>query len=501
MQDVINFDLLKEYDGTLKGVLQVWTKQKAYSLGDTIQYKGNYLKCITAGTSGTTTLNFIGLDVGDTINDGTVVWEIIEPPSGGVDLPEWQANTSYTAGKYLVHEGTVYKVTTSFTSGTIFDDTNLSAYIAPVMTGATSSNDGKSGIVPTPTTNDVNKVLYGDGTWAGIDSGRVYVTHKTLFSGTFNDLVLNTPITLTDNINNYDKINIMGRTFVNSSDGVANIEALPNSGTGYFVNFVFNGASITPNYIIFGSGFDTTIPFYVEGIKFIPSNNVYTSKNLLWSGTHLDIASVNTITLNDNITNYDSIIFTLANGTATQYIELNSSTSVMTFFMESYTNDPGYIIKFSGYCLYNNANVLNILLNQFGTNYNTSNPCIIDIYGLKFTPNPNDYSTTERRIGTWIDGKPLYQVTLSGNMSSSTTTTVDISLYGIDTVVETDGKVTGGSGIFFPLNYYVTSTDWCCIVSGYATSISNKKLFINHGASSQISASDIYWVTIKYTKT
>lgn len=61
MQDVIDFNLLKEYDTTLKDVLQVWTKQKAYSLNEVIQYKGNYLKCTTAGTSGTTTLNFTNL--------------------------------------------------------------------------------------------------------------------------------------------------------------------------------------------------------------------------------------------------------------------------------------------------------------------------------------------------------------------------------------------------------------------------------------------------------
>ena len=500
MQDVIDFNLLKEYDTTLKEVLEVWTKHKAYSLGDKVKYKGKYLKCTTAGTTGTTTLNFTGLGVGDTINDGTVVWEIVEPPSGGVDLPEWQANTAYTAGKYLVHEGTVYKVTTNFTSGTTFDDTNLSAYIAPVMTGATSSNDGKSGIVPTPTTNDINKVLYGDGTWAGIDSGRVYITHKTLFSGTFNDIVLNTPITLTDNINNYDKINIIGKTLVNPSDSYASIELLENTNIGFFVNFVFNGASITPNYVNIGSNFDTTVKFYVEGIKFIPSNNVYTSKNLLWSGTHLDIASTNTITLNDNITNYDVIVINAGGGYSSGYTFVDDNATSNTFGCSSYCNATDLKIELESFCLLSSPNVFTFLMNDFGTSWTSSNVCPIKIYGLKFTPNPNDYSTTERRIGTWIDGKPLYQVTLSGNMSSSTTTVVDISSYGIDTVVETDGKITGGSGVFFSLNYYYDTTNWIDIVCGYVTSISNKKIFINHGTSIAVTSSDTYWVTIKYTK-
>ena len=220
MQDVIDFNLLKEYDTSLKDVLQVWTKQKAYSLGDKVKYKGHLLECTTAGTSGTTTLNFTGLDIGDTITDGTVVWELVEEESGkgidfytvgesynvndiviyngniyqcitahtatstfdsakwteisasgGVDLPEWQANTSYTTGKYLVYEGTVYKVDNDFTSGTTFSDTNLTAYIAPIMQGATSSANGKSGIVPKPTSTDVDKFLKGDGTWGSAGGG------------------------------------------------------------------------------------------------------------------------------------------------------------------------------------------------------------------------------------------------------------------------------------------------------------------------------------------
>lgn len=180
MQGVINFNNLKEYDGKLKEVVNIWQKQKAYSIDYIVQYKGRYLKCTTAGTSGTTTLDFTDVEIGDTITDGTVTWEVIGlfgvsgtsitdwesettysvgdlviydnniykcntnhtsttfsadktkwTSIGGVDLPEWQANTSYTAGKYLVHEGTVYKVTTNFTSSTEFDDTNLEVYIAP----------------------------------------------------------------------------------------------------------------------------------------------------------------------------------------------------------------------------------------------------------------------------------------------------------------------------------------------------------------------------------
>lgn len=122
MENVINFDLLKEYDGTLKEVLKVWQKEKSYSVDDTIQYKGNYLKCTTAGTSGTTTLDFTGVEVGDTITDGTVVWEVIEPPSGkGIDF--YTVGESYDIGDIVIYNGSIYQCITAHTATFTFDNT------------------------------------------------------------------------------------------------------------------------------------------------------------------------------------------------------------------------------------------------------------------------------------------------------------------------------------------------------------------------------------------
>jgi hypothetical protein len=222
-------------------------------------------------------------------------------------------------------------------------------------------------------------------------------------------------------------------------------------------------------------------------------NGTYADKSLLWSGTHLDISPSNTIILNDNITNYDSIIFTLSNGIATQYIELNNSSSEMTFFMESYFNDSANHIRFSGYCLYSDANVLNILLKQFGTNYTSSNPCIIDVYGLKFTPNPNDYSVTEKLIGTWIDGKPLYQKTFTGTSVDGAVIPIDIN---IDTVVEVEG-CTKISGVDFPLNYYISPSEYGSCVVGFnsETSVIDRVIYLSHSNGTRD-----YNITLKYTK-
>jgi hypothetical protein len=129
LQDVIDFNLLKEYDSTLKDVLGVWQKEKSYSADEIIQYKGNYLKCTTAGTSGTTTLDFTSVEVGDTLTDGTVTWEVISvsgiPESSGNGLNFWQASTEYEVDDIVVYNNIVYKCITAHTSTSTFDATKF----------------------------------------------------------------------------------------------------------------------------------------------------------------------------------------------------------------------------------------------------------------------------------------------------------------------------------------------------------------------------------------
>lgn len=48
-----------------------------------------------------------------------------------------------------------------------------SAVSSSVMTGATETSDGTSGLVPAPEQGDQNKFLRGDGTWAEIPEGSI----------------------------------------------------------------------------------------------------------------------------------------------------------------------------------------------------------------------------------------------------------------------------------------------------------------------------------------
>lgn len=63
-----------------------------------------------------------------------------------------------------------------------------------------------------------------------------------------------------------------------------------------------------------------------------------------------------------------------------------------------------------------------------------------------------DYSTTEHIVGKWIDGKPLYQKTISGTVTKSSdgnevTTRINIGA-SVANVIKIDGFVKGGPAIY-----------------------------------------------------
>lgn len=74
----------------------------------------------------------------------------------------------------------------------------------------------------------------------------------------------------------------------------------------------------------------------------------------------------------------------------------------------------------------------------------------------------NTYSTEEVRIGTWIDGKPLYRKVFTGTKVSGSNTTINISELNVDHIYfygSITGNADGSGGTYeFPINYYETST-------------------------------------------
>ena len=95
---------------------------------------------------------------------------------------------------------------------------------------------------------------------------------------------------------------------------------------------------------------------------------------------------------------------------------------------------------------------MNYLLNK--SKYNPNNPCYMPCmccktYNTKTTDaansfnygDPNEYSTTEKIVGSWIDGKPLYQKTIScGALPNNTITRLSHGISNLAKVIDIQGR-------------------------------------------------------------
>jgi len=104
------------------------------------------------------------------------------------------------------------------------------------------------------------------------------------------------------------------------------------------------------------------------------------------------------------------------------------------------------------------------------------------------------YSTEEQRIGTWIDGKPLYRIIKEYNVSAKETQSNDISSIPYDTIFINLGK---------SFNRWSDNTSSSII---WNTGDSDKgNVWINYEKKINIinssNAARHYWITLEYTKT
>ena len=119
------------------------------------------------------------------------------------------------------------------------------------------------------------------------------------------------------------------------------------------------------------------------------------------------------------------------------------------------------------------------------------------IDSLKLAKTSDNYSTNERVIGTWIDGKPLYQKTIVTNApatANSNLVIASISDISYETIFIVGGYVET-SNIVYPLSIEIGSFE-----DGSSVWIRKEaKTIAMNVNSSRINAS--VYVTIQYTKT
>ena len=109
----------------------------------------------------------------------------------------------------------------------------------------------------------------------------------------------------------------------------------------------------------------------------------------------------------------------------------------------------------------------------------------------------NDYSTDEQIIGTWIDGKPLYQKTISlGNLPNASSKDVPLNITNLDTIWDMHGiGYFVNSGTTYNISLPLISTNSASIIT---ISRANDVIRITTG---QDRSHIVGYVTIQYTKT
>ena len=110
---------------------------------------------------------------------------------------------------------------------------------------------------------------------------------------------------------------------------------------------------------------------------------------------------------------------------------------------------------------------------------------------------PVIYSDTEREIGVWRDGKPLYQITYTTTISSNVASmTIDITALNVDTVVDMYGTLNSQIAVKPIPNVDDSSTS-----NNYALDIINNKTTLRLTKGSGYFIEGPLYITLRYTKT
>ena len=199
------------------------------------------------------------------------------------------------------------------------------------------------------------------------------------------------------------------------------------------------------------------------------------------------ITTTDSYELSANIDNYDMLIVTgMAHIDSSDYEQLNSLIIM---------KDDYYIETGDGWSHLLNFSISGSSTRRAVFNFNNGklnvvkieNAALKKIYGIKFITQQHNYSTEEQIVGTWIDGKPIYEKTF--DISNRT--------FANDTWY----NLTALSNVDIIINYSIQGDkELSNIMSPNSVQIVNDTLRFsqNRGASLNIG---VCFITIQYTKT
>ena len=221
---------------------------------------------------------------------------------------------------------------------------------------------------------------------------------------------------------------------------------------------------------------------------------------VLWSGTATTSAWATpaTLNLNDSVHNYDMLMVQFSNNsTSRAYVqilvsEIPSDYSGLYFCNQAYGS---YSDNSDSRCPFVQVSASNEITGYTSTGTNLTYTKVI---GIKFGGNlsPIIYSTEEREVGVWTDGKPLYQRTYeySGEYTSNNV----LQMQGLSNmehviIVNSQCEDTGGHILFLP---YANAT--ANYVRSYYLTLQDNTFNLLCNSNSPIKNPTI---TIQYTKT
>lgn len=142
---------------------------------------------------------------------------------------------------------------------------------------------------------------------------------------------------------------------------------------------------------------------------------------------------------------------------------------------------------------------------QYAAKY-TSRPTNTSVlYCIKAIESGQVYSTEERIIGTWIDGKPLYQKTISQNLIIPATsgavseTQINLTALNIDTIISREGFIVMDNDYVKDLPY-LTLTHIDSINKGTVIQYQKSTKILSIFLSEKPLTSAAITITIQYTK-
>lgn len=160
--------------------------------------------------------------------------------------------------------------------------------------------------------------------------------------------------------------------------------------------------------------------------------NVEASITELWSGQQ---SSSSEITLSDDYANYDIIVSMI------EPLENYPTQQKFDFMLKGAESLTGGMAENGTYIASYRLNNWNGTSVYFRRDNNPSNWNITlrKIWGIKFITQQHEYSTEEKVVGTWIDGKPIYQKVI--HVDNFIIGNNEIPLENLDTIINYSGNL------------------------------------------------------------